>query len=43
MKPPNGGGAKGLCYSVLLASQPSKWEELMDKTKPYIISKKGGL
>jgi RNA-directed DNA polymerase len=40
MKPPNGGGAKGLCYSVLLTSQPLKWEELMNKTKPYNISKK---
>jgi RNA-directed DNA polymerase len=40
MKPPNGDGAKGLCYSVLLTGQPLKWEELMNKTKPYNISKK---
>jgi RNA-directed DNA polymerase len=32
--------AKGLCYSVLLMGQPSNWEELMNKTKPYTISKK---
>jgi RNA-directed DNA polymerase len=40
MKSPNGDGAKGLCYSVLLMGQPSNWEELMNKTKPYTISKK---
>lgn len=40
MKLPNGSGAKGLCYSVLLTSQPDYWEELMDKTKSYTISKK---
>lgn len=40
MKLPNGSGAKGLCYSVLLTSQPYYWEELMNKTKSYTISKK---
>jgi RNA-directed DNA polymerase len=31
-------GAKGLCHSVLKIGQPNR-EELMDKTKPYEISK----
>lgn len=39
MKSPNGDGAKGLYYSVLYTSQPTNWEELMHKTKPYVISK----
>ena len=40
MKSSNEDGAKGLCYSVLVTGQPSTWEELMNKTKPYAISKK---
>src|SRR5690625_5070145 len=39
MKPLNGDGAKRLCYSVLYTSQPLNGEELMNKTKPYKISK----
>lgn len=39
MKSRNGDGAKELCYSVLLTSQPFNWEELMSRTKSYEISK----